>query len=99
MFQDSDVYKWLESAANVYRIAQVEKLKEMMDEVVDLIEDAQEEDGYLSTFYQIEAPELKFRRLFESHELYCAGHLIEAAIAYQAATNDDRLIKVVGKDY
>ncbi|GEQ32744.1 hypothetical protein B795N_06260 [Marinilactibacillus psychrotolerans] len=97
LFQDSDVYKWLESAANVYRIAQDEKLKEMMDEVVDLIEDAQEEDGYLSTFYQIEAPELKFRRLFESHELYCAGHLIEAAIAYQAATNDDRLIQVVEK--
>ncbi|MFL2095755.1 glycoside hydrolase family 127 protein [Marinilactibacillus psychrotolerans] len=97
LFQDSDVYKWLESAANVYRIAQDEKLKEMMDEVVDLIEDAQDEDGYLSTFYQIEAPELKFRRLFESHELYCAGHLIEAAIAYQAATNDDRLIQVVEK--
>ncbi|GEL67359.1 hypothetical protein MPS01_15140 [Marinilactibacillus psychrotolerans] len=97
LFQDSDVYKWLESAANVYSIAQDEKLKEMMDEVVDLLEDAQDEDGYLSTFYQIDAPELKFRRLFESHELYCAGHLIEAAIAYQAATNDDRLIQVVEK--
>lgn len=95
LFQDSDVYKWLESAANVYKITKDTKLKEMMDEVVDLIEDAQDDDGYLSTFYQIDAPELKFRRLFESHELYCAGHLIEAAVAHQNATGDDRLIKVV----
>ncbi|WP_208560867.1 glycoside hydrolase family 127 protein [Marinilactibacillus kalidii] len=97
LFQDSDVYKWLESAANVYKITKDEHLKQMMDEVIDLIQDAQEDDGYLSTFYQIDAPQLKFRRLFESHELYCAGHLIEAAVAHYLATDDDRLIEVVKK--
>lgn len=97
LFQDSDVYKWLESAANSYALKHDEKLLEMMDEVVSLIEDAQDEDGYLSTYYQIEAPELRFRRLFESHELYCAGHLIEASVAYYKATGSDRLIKVSEK--
>lgn len=97
LFQDSDVYKWLESAANSYALKPDDKLLDMMDEVVALIEDAQEEDGYLSTYYQIEAPELRFRRLFESHELYCAGHLIEAAIAHYKATGSERLIKVSEK--
>lgn len=97
LFQDSDVYKWLESAANTYAIKPDLKLKQMMDEVVTLIEETQDSDGYISTFYQIEAPELKFRRLFESHELYCAGHLIEAAVAHYKATEDNRLIIVSKK--
>lgn len=97
LFQDSDVYKWLESAANTYAIKKDEKLKEMMNSVADLIEAAQDEDGYISTYYQIEAPQLKFRRLFESHELYCAGHLIEASVAHYQATGDKRLIKVSNK--
>ena len=97
LFQDSDVYKWLESAANSYALHPDDKLLSMIDEVASLIEDAQEEDGYLSTYYQIEAPELRFRRLFESHELYCAGHLIEAAVAHYKATGSKRLIKVSEK--
>lgn len=97
LFQDSDVYKWLESAANSYALSPDEELNDMMNEVISLIEEAQEENGYLSTFYQIEAPQLKFRRLFESHELYCAGHLIEAAVAHYKATGDNRLIQVSEK--
>lgn len=97
LFQDSDVYKWLESAANTYAIKPDVKLKGMMDEVVSLIEEAQEDDGYISTFYQIEAPELRFRRLFESHELYSGGHLIEASVAHYKATGDERLINVSKK--
>ena len=97
LFQDSDVYKWIESAANSLKINFDDKLKNLIDEVVDIIDLAQDEDGYLSTFYQIEAPELKFRRLFESHELYSAGHLIEAAVAYYRATKEDKLLKVAIK--
>lgn len=97
LFQDSDVYKWIESAANTLKIQEDPKLKGLVDDVVDIIEQAQEEDGYLSTFYQIEAPQLKFRRLFESHELYSAGHLIEAAVAYYEATNEERLLNVAIK--
>lgn len=97
LFQDSDVYKWLEAAANLYAISPNKNLKEMMDEIVSLIEAAQDEDGYISTYYQIEAPELRFRRLFESHELYCFGHLIQAAIAHYKATGSERLLKVSEK--
>lgn len=94
LFQDSDLYKWIEAAANSYHLKPDGRLLLMMDQCVDLIEAAQDEDGYLSTFYQIEAPELKFRRLFQSHELYCAGHLIEAAVAYAKATGSHRLLDV-----
>lgn len=97
LFQDSDVYKWLESAANSYALTPDDTLMAMMEEVVKLIEEAQDDDGYLSTFYQIDAPHLKFRRLFESHELYCAGHLFEAAAAYYKATDDRRLLDVSEK--
>ncbi|MCC5895735.1 MAG: glycoside hydrolase family 127 protein [Alkalibacterium sp.] len=97
LFQDSDVYKWLESAANSYKLTPDESLLNMMDELVLLIEEAQEDDGYLSTYYQIERPDLRFRRLFESHELYCAGHLIEASVAHYKATGSKRLIHVSEK--
>lgn len=97
LFQDSDVYKWLESAANSYALHPDEKLLDMMTEVAALIEDAQEDDGYLSTYYQIERPDLKFRRLFESHELYCAGHLIEASVAHYKATGSTKLLTVSEK--
>lgn len=97
LFQDSDVYKWLESAANSYALTPDDSLMAMMEEVVKLIVEAQDDDGYLSTFYQIDAPHLKFRRLFESHELYCAGHLFEAAAAYYKATDDRRLLDVSEK--
>lgn len=97
LFQDSDVYKWLESAANSYSLNPDETLLDMMNEVAALIEEAQEEDGYLSTYYQIERPDLRFRRLFESHELYCAGHLIEASVAHFKATGSRRLINVSEK--
>ena len=97
LFQDSDVYKWLEAASNSYAIHPDDKLLSMMDEVISLIEVAQDEDGYISSYYQINKPKLKFRRLFESHELYCVGHLIEAAVAHYKATGSERLIKVSKK--
>ncbi|GEN51571.1 glycoside hydrolase family 127 protein [Alkalibacterium pelagium] len=97
LFQDSDVYKWLESAANSYALNPDDNLLDMMNEVAQLIEEAQDEDGYLSTYYQIERPDLRFKRLFESHELYCAGHLIEASVAHFKATGSKKLINVSEK--
>lgn len=94
LFQDSDLYKWLEGAAQTYRLNPDPNLLDMMEEAIQIIADAQEKDGYISTYYQIEAPQLKFRRLFESHELYCAGHLIEAAIAYDKATASKDLLEI-----
>ena len=93
VFQDSDVYKWLEAAAYTLQNSMDENLKEITDSVVDLIEEAQEEDGYLGSYFTIEDSERKFRRLSESHELYCAGHFIEAAVAYYQATENKKVLE------
>lgn len=97
VFQDSDAYKWLEAAAYSLRHDPGEELKEKADTLVDLIADAQEDDGYLDTFFTIEAPEHKYRRLMESHELYCAGHFLEAAVAYYESTRNERVLSVARK--
>lgn len=89
VFQDSDVYKWLEAVAyTLARVPEDKKLRAAADYVVELIAAAQEEDGYLGTYFTIEAPGRKFKRLYQSHELYCAGHFIEAAVAYHRATGN-----------
>lgn len=97
VFQDSDVYKWLEAAAYTLENGEDTELKKAADEVVDLIASAQEEDGYLGTYFTIEAPERKFRRLSESHELYCAGHFLEAAVAYYCATGNRKAMDTACK--
>ncbi len=97
VFQDSDVYKWLEAAAYTLENGMDQELKELADKVVDLIGSAQEEDGYLGTYFTIEAPERKFKRLSESHELYCAGHFLEAAVAYYGATGNEKVVGMACK--
>ncbi|MHC5375013.1 glycoside hydrolase family 127 protein [Enterococcus sp. LJL120] len=96
-FQDSDVYKWLESLAYSLLNQPDATLEKLADEVIDLIADAQEADGYLNTFFQLTRPNLKYRQLYFSHELYCAGHLIEAAIAYDLATGKTKLLAIAEK--
>ena len=93
-FQDSDVYKWIESVGVVLQSQPDTDLETQADEVIDIIEKAQEDDGYLDTYFQLKYPKLKYRQLYFGHELYCAGHLIEAAIAYDKATGKDKLLTV-----
>ena len=95
VFQDSDVAKWLEAVAYRLSIAPDEELERTADGVIDLIAAAQEEDGYLDTFFQIAEPEKKFTNLLDCHELYCAGHMTEAAVAYYEATGKDKLLAVM----
>lgn len=97
VFQDSDVYKWLEAAAYALAEEMDEELKEKADRVVDLIAEAQEEDGYLGTYFTIEEPERKFKSLQNSHELYCAGHFMEAAAAYYQATSNAKVLETAEK--
>lgn len=97
VFQDSDVYKWLEAVAYSLCYAWDEELKKTADEVVDLIGQAQEKDGYLNTYFTIMEPDRKYKRLQESHELYCAGHFIEAATAYHQATGSERALEIARK--
>lgn len=94
IFQDSDVYKWIEAAAYTLEEHPDAQLEALIDEVVALIAQAQEKDGYIHTFYQLRDPKLKYRQLYFSHELYCIGHLIEAALAYVQATGKDTLLAI-----
>ena len=95
VFQDSDVAKWLEAVAYRLSIDPDEELEKTADAVIDLIGQAQEEDGYLDTYFQIEEPDKKFTNLNECHELYCAGHMTEAAVAYYEATGKDKLLSIM----
>jgi len=95
LFLDSDLYKWLEAASLALRIAPGDDdLRGRVDEVTSLIQAAQMDDGYLNTYYQSFAPDQRWEILFTNHELYCAGHLIEAACASYEATGDTRLLEV-----
>ncbi|MBQ9360226.1 MAG: glycoside hydrolase family 127 protein [Lachnospiraceae bacterium] len=97
VFQDSDVYKWLEAVAYSLKYAWDDELKKTADSVVDLISEAQEADGYLNTYFTIKEPSRKYKRLAESHELYCAGHFIEAAVAYYEATSNEKVLSTARK--
>ncbi len=88
VFQDSDLYKWLEAAAYCIAVfgADAAELEAQADEACALIGQAQGSDGYINTYYTIKEPENRFTTLQQGHELYCAGHFFEAAVAYHQAT-------------
>ena len=96
-FDDSDLYKWLEACAYSLRLGPSTALTAMLEEAIVLVGGAQQPDGYLDTFMQLAHPELKFRNLISMHEMYCAGHLIEAAVAFHDCLNDDRLLAIAVK--
>lgn len=98
VFQDSDVAKWLEAAAYSLLIKPDHELEQRIDELCDVIADAQEEDGYLDTFFTMKMPDKKFSNLLEGHELYCAGHMMEAAVALYEATGNRKLLSVMEKN-
>ena len=95
VFQDSDVAKWIEACAFSLTNTPDEKLENIVDKIIELIEKAQQEDGYLNTFFTLKEPTRRWTDLQEGHELYCAGHMMEAAVAYYNATGKDRLLKVM----
>ena len=94
VFQDSDLYKWLEAVAYTLATHPEKELEDLADSAIDLIEKAQQPDGYLNTYFTIAEPEKRWTNLAECHELYCAGHLIEAAVAYYQATGKRKLLDV-----
>ncbi|RQM39834.1 glycoside hydrolase family 127 protein [Erwinia psidii] len=97
IFQDSDVAKWLEAVA--YLLAKVSdpELEKTADALIELIGDVQQPDGYLNTWFTVKAPNDRWTNLAECHELYCAGHLIEAGVAYAQATGKTRLLTIVSR--
>lgn len=104
LYSDSDLYKWIEAAAyelgnaraeNRSGTTAVEALRNEVDSMIADIAGAQRPDGYLNTFYQLEAGiEKRWTNLRSNHELYCAGHLVQAAIAHHRSTGDATLLLV-----
>ncbi|CAA9567336.1 MAG: GH127 / GH146 [uncultured Thermomicrobiales bacterium] len=92
-FNDSDVYKWLEAAAWALATEPDAELRKTVDELVETIAAAQRPDGYLNTYFARERAEERWTDL-DLHELYCAGHLFQAAVAHHRATGLRRLLDV-----
>lgn len=95
VFQDSDVAKWLEAAAYSLALTPDAELEQHCDEMIDLLASAQHEDGYLNTYFTVKRPGKRWTDLSEAHELYCAGHMMEAAVAYADATGKTKLLDVM----
>ena len=94
VFQDSDVYKWLEGVAYSLRFHPDGQLEQLAETAIDTIAAAQQPDGYLNTYYTIGGLERRWTNLRDNHELYCAGHLIEAAVAFFQVTGKRKLLDI-----
>ena len=93
-FQDSDLAKWLEAASYLLASSPDADLERTIDELIDLIRSAQEEDGYIDTYYIIRDRDARWTNLRDMHELYVMGHLTEAAVAHYDATGKTTLLEV-----
>jgi len=96
-FMDSDIYKWLEATGYYLNAHADSKISGMVNEAITLLEQVQQSDGYLNSYWQYVHPEQRWTDLESGHELYCAGHLIEAAIALSRGTGDKRLLNIAEK--
>jgi len=94
VFQDSDLYKWVEAVAYRLTTHPDAALETVADGVIELIGKAQQPDGYLNTFFTVAQPGKRWTDERRKHELYCAGHLIEAAVAYAEATGKRTLLDI-----
>lgn len=95
VYWDSDLAKVLEGMADELLLAPDETLRKELDEIVDLVVSAQQPDGYLNTHFTVVEPENRFKKLHSDHELYCAGHLIEAAVSHFQATGKRNFLDCV----
>jgi uncharacterized protein len=98
-FLDSDVYKWLEAVAWAFAdpalgFSLADRLRQQLGETERLLRDAQQPDGYLDSHFQVRFPGERFVQLQWGHELYCAGHLIQAAVALHRTTDDPGLLEM-----
>ncbi len=94
-FQDSDVAKWIEAASYSLYTVSSHETERSIDEAVGLIDASQGADGYLNTYFTLAKPGQRWTDFSHGHELYCAGHLIEAAVAFYEATGKRTLLDVM----
>ncbi len=97
MFWDSDVGKWLEAASYSLATHPDPQLDALLDEVIANIGQAQHADGYLNTWFTSVDPQNRWKNLRDWHELYCAGHLMEAGVAHWEATGKRSLLDIVAR--
>lgn len=96
-FNDSDVYKWAEAVAYSLSYNKNEKLEKLLDDVIQEVKLAQDDDGYLDTYFTFEKKQDRWTNLKDMHELYCAGHLIQSAVAHHRATGKTNLLGIAIK--
>lgn len=96
-FLDSDVYKWLEAAGWELGRRADPALAAAADEAIAVVAAAQRPDGYLNSYVEVVGGGQPYRDLAWGHELYCIGHLVQAAIAWHRALGDDRLLDIAVK--
>jgi DUF1680 family protein len=94
VFMDSDVYKALEAASYSLAIHPDPALEKRLDKIIAMLAAAQLEDGYLDSHYIVKEPGRRWTNLRDNHELYCAGHMFEAAVAHFRATGKTNFLKV-----
>lgn len=97
VFQDTDIAKWMEAVGFSLAANPDSELEKRADEVIDLIGEAQQEDGYLDTYFIIKEPDKRWKNLREGHELYTAGHMMEAAVAYYQGTGKRKFLDIILK--
>jgi DUF1680 family protein len=95
IFWDSDTAKWIEAVGYSLATQPNAEFERQVDEVVDLMEKAQLADGYANSHFIAVEPENRWRNLRDQHELYCAGHLIEAAIVYSETTGKQKMLDIL----
>jgi DUF1680 family protein len=95
VFQDSDFSKWIEAVAYALTLKPDPKLEKIADEAIALVVSAQQDDGYLNTYYIINGIDKRFTNIQDNHELYCFGHMLEGAVAYYQATGKDKLLSAM----
>ncbi len=96
-YNDSDVYKVIEGAAYSLAAHPDSELDSYLDHLIDDIATAQQPDGYLNTYHTLVEPDKRWTNIRRMHELYCAGHLFEAAVAHYQATTKRSLLDVAIK--
>ena len=97
IFHDSDVYKVLEGVAYSLHTHPDPKLAARLEEIIELIRGSQQPDGYVNTWFTLKEPQKRWQNLRGAHELYCAGHMFEAAVAHYRATGKRTFLDVAGK--
>ncbi len=93
-YLDSDLYKWMEAVSYSLQIKRDPKLEEIMENLIELIAKSQTKDGYVNTYYTTKFFEKRFTNIHITHEDYCAGHLIQAAIAHYRATGNEKFLNI-----